>query len=207
MAQLRQGRLTHVFRIANPTPRGHRHSESSPECDAQGANHYSCPTRACHQATGKSQEHQRSTGDNRYNLGWRGYGGDQKVHDCPNGEAASRCQAAESDAHGEASEMPSSSRACADRVVGHQLLGSKALFLVPVLSVGLQMSCQSGLEGSKKEPHEILASIGLLANCAKLSERVQVSKLIKRALPSRVSKPGSSSVLPRVGSRGSERVV
>jgi hypothetical protein len=38
---------------------------------------------------------------------------------------------------------------CADRVVGHQLLGSKALFLVPVLvSVGFPMSCQSVLEGS-----------------------------------------------------------
>jgi hypothetical protein len=48
--------------------------------------------------------------------------------------------------------------------------GSKALFLVPVLaSVGFQMSCQSVLDGSQKEPHRILASIGLLANCAKLS--------------------------------------
>jgi hypothetical protein len=51
------------------------------------------------------------------------------------------------------------------------------IFLVPVLvSVGFQMSCQSVLEGSKKEPHEILASIGRLASCAKLSESVRRSQ-------------------------------
>jgi hypothetical protein len=54
---------------------------------------------------------------------------------------------------------------------------AKLNFLVPVLvSVGFQTSCQSVFEGSKREPHEILASIGLLANCAKLSASVRRSQ-------------------------------